>query len=398
MTSASQSAGKPVAITSEADPKTETAALQSWLDRALTWRNRILAKPSFQRWAAAFPLTKPIAERNARALFDVCAGFVYSQVLLACIKLDLFSILADGPLTVADLSRRLGLEEHAARRLLNAAASLKLLDRRSDDRFGLGSLGAVLTGNPSIAAMIEHHALLYADLRDPIALLKGDVKKTELGTYWPYAGGAGAEARDPERVQTYTRLMAQSQPLISADILDAYSFKAHRCLLDVGGGDGTFLSVVLERAPHLALKLFDLPPVAAEARVRLDANGHGSRVEVHGGDFLADALPTGADVISLVRVIFDHDDATALRILTAVRRALPSDGVLLLAEPMSGTRGAEPISDAYFGFYLLAMGRGRTRTPEDMARLLDAAGFGVPQVVPTCRPMFMRLLKASPRR
>ena len=42
--------------------------------------------------------------------------------------------------------------------------------------------------------------------------------------------------------------------------------------------------------------------------------------------------------------------------------ALPADGTLLLAEPMAGSRGAEPVGDAYFGFYLLAMGSGRPRT------------------------------------
>ena len=39
--------------------------------------------------------------------------------------------------------------------------------------------------------------------------------------------------------------------------------------------------------------------------------------------------------------------------------ALPPGGTLLLAEPMAGTPGAEPVGDAYFGFYLLAMGSGR---------------------------------------
>ena len=42
---------------------------------------------------------------------------------------------------------------------------------------------------------------------------------------------------------------------------------------------------------------------------------------------------------------------------------------------MSGTAGAEPIADAYFGFYLLAMGTGRPRTAEELAALLATAGF-----------------------
>ena len=42
-------------------------------------------------------------------LFDLCAGFVYSQILLACVRLHLFEILAEGPLTVATLAGRTGL-------------------------------------------------------------------------------------------------------------------------------------------------------------------------------------------------------------------------------------------------------------------------------------------------
>ena len=41
--------------------------------------------------------------------------------------------------------------------------------------------------------------------------------------------------------------------------------------------------------------------------------------------FLADQLPRGADVISLVRVCFDHPDERVLKLLKAVRRALPDD-------------------------------------------------------------------------
>ena len=42
---------------------------------------------------------------------------------------------------------------------------------------------------------------------------------------------------------------------------------------------------------------------------------------------------------------------------------------------MAGTPGAEPIGDAYFGFYLLAMGSGRPRTPSELRRLLREAGL-----------------------
>ena len=246
--------------------------------------------------------------------------------------------------------------------------------------------------------MVEHHATLYADLSDPVALLGPDKPATQMSAYWPYAGAHSPGTLNDEQVATYTALMATSQVMISAEVLDAYDFSAHRQLLDVGGGDGTFLSGVAKRARHLELRLFDLPAVAARAQARLDGEGLSARARATGGDFYADALPAGADIVTLVRVLFDHDDASAAKILRAVHAALPHDGTLLIAEPMSEERGGDPISDAYFSFYLLAMGRGRSRTPADFARLLSAAGFGAPRMVVTRNPMLTRVVAVQPKK
>jgi demethylspheroidene O-methyltransferase len=368
-----------------------TSPRERWLDL----RNRLLASPAFQRWAVDFPLTRPIAQRRARALFDVTAGFVYSQVLFACVRLELFPLLAQGPLSLTDLASRLGLPEPAARRLLEAAATLGLVDPRSEGRYGLGPQGAALLGNPGIAAMVEHHAMLYADLADPIALLRGEQRRTDLGAYWSYAGADQPAGLTEERVADYTTLMASSQSLIAGDVLDAYPLKRHACLLDVGGGDGAFTSAVAARWPHLRLMLFDLPPVAARAEARFAREGLAHRAQAHGGDVMNDPLPRGADIVSLVRVIHDHNDDAVLRILTAARQALPLGGTLMLAEPMSGTPGAEPMGEAYFGFYLLAMGSGRPRTPAELEGLLGRAGFSRVRLVPTRRPMLTRLMTAE---
>jgi len=364
--------------------------------RWLKLRDALLASERFQSWAARFWLTRPIARRRARALFDLCSGFVYSQVLLACVRLDLFEHLAGEPRTLDELAERLSLTPAAAERLLKAAVSLGLVQRRGRSRFGLGPLGAALRGNPGIAAMIEHHGLFYADLQDPVALLRG--QPGLLAGYWPYARSDSPAALGDEQVAAYSTLMAASQRFIAGQVLDAYSFEAHRCLLDVGGGEGAFVAAAAERWPHLRLKLLDLPAVARRAGTQLAALDLAQRVEVSGGDFLNDPLPHGADVAALVRVLHDHDDAAAVRLLRAVRRALPEDGVLLVAEPMSGTAGAEPVGDAYFGFYLLAMGMGRPRAPAEHRQLLRRAGFHHARLVPTRIPLQCRLLVARPAR
>jgi demethylspheroidene O-methyltransferase len=370
-----------------------------WIDRWRDFRNRTVARPAFQRWAAAFPLTRPIARRHAGELFDLVSGFVYSQVLLACVRLDVFERLASGPMAVDELARRIGLGNEGTQRLVAAAAALDLLERRPGDQVALGRLGAPLVGNRAITSMIEHHATLYSDLADPVALLRREGRPAMAG-YWPYAVGEGEPspaALTAERVAEYSALMSASQPLVTREVIDAYRFTRHRVLLDVGAGEGGFVAAVAEQAPGLQFMLFDLPAVVERARERLGRAGLAARVRTFGGDFFNDELPRGADVISLVRVCFDHPDDRVLTLLKSVRRALPDNGTLLLAEPMAGVPGAEAMGDAYFGFYLLAMGRGRPRSADDLAQLLRQAGFGSVRSVPTRMPLQTGLLVARCR-
>lgn len=386
------------ALSQKADAARTPSFADRLLDRWLAWRDGLTGSKAFRRWAAAFPLTRPIARRRASGLFDLVAGFVYTQILLACVRVRLFDLLAQGPQTLETLAPRLGLTDDAAQRLLAAAVALKLVEKRSRGRYGLGPLGAPLVGDAAITSMIEHHAELYIDLADPVALLRGEARTSALAQYWPYAGAEAPDALGSDRVSPYSALMSASQTLVSDEVLEAYSFDKHRRLLDVGGGEGTFLSAVAARAPHLQLVLFDLPAVAERARIKFAERGLSQRTTTCGGSFFSDPLPTGCDLISLVRVIFDHDDAKALMILNAVRRALPDDGTLLLTEPMSGTPGAEAMGDAYFGFYLLAMGKGRSRSAAQLTELLHTAGFGEVRLLRNHLPLQTQVIVARPAR
>lgn len=357
-------------------------------------RNRLLASPRFRRLAAAFPFTRPLARRRARALFDLCAGFVYSQVLLACVRLGLIERLAARPATAAELAGELGLGQEACARLLDAATALRLVERRGGGRYALGDLGAVLAGLPEVRAMVEHHALLYRDLQDPEALLRAGGGTGALAQYWPYAGAAEPAGLADGAVARYSALMSASLPLIGEELLAVYPLRRHRRLLDVGGGEGGFLLAAARRWPQLEGVLVDLPAVARRAEGRFREAGLGGRLQAVGADFRRDPLPPGADVACLLRVLHDHDDATVLGLLRAVHRSLPAGGTLVVAEPMASTRGCEPVAEAYFGLYLLAMGRGRPRGPDEIGALLRRAGFGRVRLHPARNPLHGRVLSA----
>ncbi len=384
-----------------------------WLERArngvLAFRDRLLGDPAFQRRAAASPFMRPVARKRARELYDIVAGFVYSQTLSAAVRLELFDLLAAGPMSLRSLARETAMPPEALRRLLVAAESLRLVDRRGvapdgDALYGLGDLGAAVNGAPGVKEMVAHHALLYADLADPVSLLRASADParsdarpdTRLSGYWRYAGDERAAALPAEAVADYTRLMGASQPLVAEEVLAAHPFRRARRLLDIGGGDGSFARAALAAAPGLEAVVFDLPAVAERATARFAAEGLSARATAIGGSFFDDPLPTGCDLLTLVRVIFDHGDAAAVRILRAARAATPPDGALLVAEPMADTPGAEPIGAAYYNFYLLAMGGGRARSPEQLSELLRAAGYGRVRLLSARRPILTRVLVARP--
>jgi demethylspheroidene O-methyltransferase len=365
-------------------------------DRWIGWRNDLLSSPRFQRWAADFPFTRSIARRRAQDLFDLVAGFVYSQTLAICVRLKLFDKLQAGPVSAADLARTLDLPLDSVERLLGAAQTLRLVEGMGQGRYALGSQGAALIGNAGLVDMIEHHQHLYADLADGVGLLRRGGGQGDLAAYWPYATSSAPDGGSAGEVSAYSALMAATQPTVAQDILRAYPVGRHRTLLDVGGGEGAFLAAAGAHAPGLNLMLYDLPAVTNRARQRLEHAGLLERTTIVAGDFLSEPIPTGADLITLVRILHDHDDVGVLTLLKSIRAALPQDGALLIAEPMSAAPRTDRVADVYFALYLLAMGRGRARTPAEIAEMARAAGFRRVSTLKTRSPFLLRAILARP--
>jgi len=383
-------------------PSGKPSARMGWRDAWRHWLQQLYASERLYRWSLAHPWTRRITRQRTRQLFDLMSGFVHSQVLLACVRLRLFAMLQDAPETPAALALRTGVPLAELERLLLSAVSLRLLEHRGGGRLGLGPLGVPLTTHPGIALMVEHNQLLYQDLGDPLAFLCQAQRHAQgpdgsMAAYWPYAHGGLAAVQAPEaagQVSRYSELMAESQGFVVHEILSSYFFDDHRCVLDVGAGQGRFVTALARHAPHLRLQMFDLPPVLAQAGARLEAAGVAARVQLHPGSFLDDPLPAGADLITLVRVLHDHPDDVVRLVLAKAHAALPAGGVLLVAEPMaqSADRPAPHQADAYYHFYLMAMGAGRLRTPEEIGALLHEAGFTAIEQVPNAMPIHGQLV------
>lgn len=350
------------------------------------WAARLALQPWFHRLCSRVPGLRSIARVEGEALFEVVSGFVRSQALLALVELRVLHRLAEARETTARLAHLAGVPTDRMAVLLQAGAALKLL-RRTGDGWGITTRGAAFLTVPGLEAMVLHHPVLYRDLADPTAFFRGETE-TELARFWPYVFGVGGAA-DPGLAARYSALMADSQALVAEDTLRLADLRGVTHLMDVGGGTGAFLSAVGQAQPSLERTLFDLPAVVAGAGARL-----GPGVRIHPGSFRDDPLPGGADAISLVRVLYDHSDATVSALLTKVRAALPPGGRLIISEPMSGGARPDPATDVYFAVYTLAMGTGRARSAAEIARLLAATGLKSSGKSKTLRPFVTSVLEA----
>jgi demethylspheroidene O-methyltransferase len=336
----------------------------------LRWRNRLLTDHRFLSFAQRFPITRPIARKKSTELFDLLAGFSYSQVLFACVELKLFERIGTAGCKTAKLLEELPLPRQRAEVLLKAAVALRLFEF-SGSNIHLGANGTAILAQPWIMRFVEHHKYFYRDLEDPVALLKSESGGEGLRRFWNYKDSSSDKS-------SYSALMAASQQAVSEQILGAYDFRKHQRILDVGGGSGAFLNAVGAKHQHLECHLFDLPAVAGLAD---------PSIKTHPGDFRTDALPKGMDVITIIRVIHDHDDDVVLTLLRNVRKACEANTTVIIVEPFAGNPSTARVTDAYFNLYFTAMGQGRTRTTAEIIEIAAHAGLGHARQHPTNMPL-----------
>ncbi len=364
----------------------ERAPRAGLVSRFHQWSMDMAASPRFQAWAAQFPLTRRIAKRDGERLFDLVSGFAYSQTLLATVELGLLDALKPGPKSSGQLASLIGLSAERTAILCQAAAALELIRRRKDGTYQIARLGAATLGVPGLQQMIRHHAVFYRDLRDPVALLRAETQP-ELADFWPYVRGEMAKEIPQETATTYSDLMAQTQQLVAEETLRIVRLSGIAHLMDVGGGTGAFQKAVRAKYPDLTLSVFDLPSVLAGADLGAE------NITPLPGSF-HEPLPAGADAISLIRVLYDHSDATITSLLKNVFETLPRSGRLIISEPMSGGASPTRAGDVYFSFYTMAMTTGRVRSGQTIAAMLSKIGFDSIEIRETSRPFVTTCLTA----
>ncbi len=320
------------------------------------------------------PIIRTIARKDAEKIYDLMAGFVYSQTLLAMVELDLFVYLKDRSLSVAELSKETQISKRSMTTLCQSAVAIDILELVGDEQYALSRLGAAVIGVSGLTDMILHHRLFYDDLRDPVGLLKNEVE-THMSKYWPYVSSDNQSGSVTAQVAgIYSDLMRSSQKLVAEETLRLISFSSTARLLDIGGGTGAFIEEVSKVTSGISFCLFDLPQVVEKAK-SLTFFENNNQFQIIAGSFIIDKIPAGFDTITLIRVLYDHNDDVVITLLKKVYDSLPVNGRVIISEPMSGGKNPIRSGDSYFGFYTMAMSTGRPRSLQEHESFLKEVGF-----------------------
>jgi hypothetical protein len=316
-------------------------------------------------------------------LLRVRDGLIVHQTLYAAAKLGVADMLADGPLTTAELARQLEVNESALHRVLRALASQGIFEETAPGTFGNNSLSIYLrTGVPgSVRAMVifwgtENYYRPFGEILHSVRT--GKSARTEVFGMdgWDYL------QQHPEHARIFDDAMTDLSSIMGPAVAGAYDFGRWESIMDVGGGNGVLLASILKAHPEVRGVLADLPHVVQRAKQRGFLGGElAARSTIEPCDFFRE-VPSGCRAYVMKHVIHDWDDAHAHGILTNCRRVVPANGALLLVE-WALPEGNLPSAGKLFDVVMLVMTGGKERTIEEYRELLEKGGFRLTKVVPT---------------
>jgi SAM-dependent methyltransferase len=297
--------------------------------------------------------------------------------------LEIANRLAGGAKSVDALSAETETDTDALYRIMRLLAAEGVFCETAPRHFALTELGAALQSDAPSSA----RDLILMMNREPYAAF------SKLG----HSVATGRPAFDvvygkprfdwlfehPEEGALFQRAMIALSQGDNEAVADAYDFRPYSRVVDVGGGHGRLLSLILERHQHLTGVLFDLPSGVESAKSL--AREASPRTEFVAGDFF-NAVPHGANVYILKRVIHDWNAEQAVRILRNCRQAMAPGGRVLMAEHIMRP-GDAPDPVKLIDAVMLVVTGGVERTEQEYAALLANAGLRLDRVHATGRPI-----------
>jgi len=323
-----------------------------------------------------------MSETSAHQQIDeMITAYWVSQAIYAAAKFGIADELKDGPKSVEQLAEATSTNPDALYRLLRALASQGIFAEGEPRHFALTPLADVLRsdvpGSKRALALMagDEQFRVWAEIDYSIQTGNIAFDKVYGKPIFEYLG------QNPDKARIFDAAMVGIHGRESDIILDAYDFSQFGVIADIGGGNGSQITGILQRHPAMKGILFDLPHVIEAARDRIASANLADRCQLVGGSFF-EAVPEGADAYMLRHIIHDWDDEKSHSILQSCHRAMPANSKLLVVESVIPP-GNDPFIGKLLDLVMLLIPGGKERTEDEYRNLFGKAGFELERVVPT---------------
>lgn len=327
-------------------------------------------------------------------IMQIGLGFWASKTLLAAVKFQLFTILADkGKLSASQIKETLGLKctDRNVYDFLDTLTSFGFLQRE-------GLLDSAVYSNgtdtnvfldkkkPSyIGGILEmaNNRLypFWADLET--GLLTGEpqneVKRGDTDMF-------AKLYESPERLKEFIGAMTGIQMGNFMAFAQHFDFSKYKTLTDAGGAGAMLSLMVAKHQPHMQCVSFDLPPVAPIAQDNIDHFSLSSRVKTVNGDFFKNDLPK-ADVVTMGNILHDWDEERKIILIKKAYEALPAGGAFVAIENVIDEQRKENSFGLMMSLnMLIETGKGFDYTFSDFTNWAKAVGFKSTMIIPLTGP------------
>ncbi len=268
-----------------------------------------------------------ITER--RELSNIAYGFIASKALFAALGVGLFTHLARGPRTTAELSGDTGIAAPPLQTLLHALSSLGLIVAEGGSYTNAPACQRFLTqGAPDEFG--EYFRLQVGQQIYP-ALLRLDAGLD--GTGAAFDTFADLFSR-PDEARAFTAAQHAGSHAAAHVLAERVPLGGARTMLDVGGGSGALSIALCTRNPRLRATVLDFPAVVDVARTYCDEAGFGARIDLLSGDAVHTPWPVDQDVVLLSYLLSALGDTEIDMVLAKAHTSLTAGGLLIVHDFM----------------------------------------------------------------
>ncbi len=319
------------------------------------------------------------------AVFEKSQYFWISKAIGVVCDLNVADLLVSGPKKIEKIAEATHTNDQALYRLMRALAGEGIFKEYPGRIFSNTALSKGLAdGKGSMKNMIRHQ--FNPTNWDIIGKLDFSISTGKSAANELFGTDVFSHLqKNPDKNELYNKAMTDTSALSSAAFLASYSFKNHKLIVDIGGGEGYLLSIILNKHPHLKGIVFDLPHVVKSAPENFSKFELGDRVKAVEGDFFK-SVPTGGDVYIMKNILHAFDDTLCLSMLETIGNSIEKGTKLLIMEAVIEENNQPGFGKLFDLQMLIGTNGGKERTQKEFETLLGKSGFGLKRVIPTVSP------------